>query len=326
MGVVKLVEVISCSSEDPTFPCKNMLRDLLNAANQGTKPWLCSRSNFSGRLEAEFQLERPSKIHFIDIGNFGSYTFEVLVGSSSFQEPTKYVSLLPMQTLSSSKNISNKGYYHGVFMYDKGDMNNIYVDKKWDMVKVILSQPDKKRVRFGLSFLCMRFKDKNWMSLDDDNKIKPMRIIEESEEEYLPNNSSVCKTTTNPVIISVISEQFRNDVSNFLIASKSEIPRPLKALMQEFELQLNRNLNATEKAFFQDQFKELNQKKPEEINKNRMNLLSGSWRFKEPSDFIQTDGSEPSTSTGITEGYYVMCPLCQEHYPRDEIEAHAADC
>ncbi|GFT34693.1 putative short transient receptor potential channel 2-like protein [Nephila pilipes] len=42
-----------------------------------------------------------------------------------------------------------------------------------------------------------------------------------------------------------------------------------------------------------------------------------------PEDFIQFDGVQPSTSSGIT---YVDCPICRESFPSSEIEKHAATC
>ncbi|KAF8788568.1 putative short transient receptor potential like protein [Argiope bruennichi] len=42
-----------------------------------------------------------------------------------------------------------------------------------------------------------------------------------------------------------------------------------------------------------------------------------------PEDFIQSDGVQPSTSSGVT---YVDCPICREFFPSDEIERHASTC
>ncbi|GFR07008.1 DNA repair protein [Trichonephila clavata] len=42
-----------------------------------------------------------------------------------------------------------------------------------------------------------------------------------------------------------------------------------------------------------------------------------------PEDFIQFDGVQPSTSSGIT---YVDCPICRDFFPSSEIEKHASTC
>ncbi|GFW73119.1 DNA repair protein [Trichonephila clavipes] len=42
-----------------------------------------------------------------------------------------------------------------------------------------------------------------------------------------------------------------------------------------------------------------------------------------PEDFIQFDGVQPSTSSGIT---YADCPICRDLFPSSEIEKHASTC
>ncbi|CAL1290202.1 unnamed protein product [Larinioides sclopetarius] len=393
MGVISLDYVISYSSQDKTYKAENLLQ------NPGSgKSWLCAPDDRTGRLVAEFQLSKASRIDFIDIGNHGSSTVEIQVGRSSFQSKTDYVSFLPAVTLLSLADLKESVDRNAVYMFNKSNLSEAAVGEKWDRIKVICCQPYWKKTQFGLSFLSLRtneptteFSINDQSSLSDKSDRSPFKRSKEHRPDITFTrgkqllNASRSKITQGEE--KPHSLTFEEDVNVFLIACLGEENenKTLEDYMKEFEEQSQQNMNTAEKVIFRNNYMKIrgnafiSEYNPEDsfsrkqgsrtepslfntksnsdesevpsfdlhLSTSKRRKLSDSdeadkmkralKRLKthakplkvaeilnvSPEDFIQSDGVQPSTSSGVT---YVDCPICRESYPSQEIERHASTC
>ncbi|GBN03144.1 hypothetical protein AVEN_29868-1 [Araneus ventricosus] len=384
---------LSDAQVDKTFRAENLLQ------NPGSgKSWLCAPDDRTGRLVAEFQLTKASRIDFIDIGNHGSSTVEIQVGRSCFQSKTHYVSFLPAVTLLSLADLKESVDRNAVYMFNKSNLNETAASDKWDRIKVICCQPYRKNTQFGLSFLSLRtnelmteFSINDQSSLSDKNDRSPFK----RSKEYGPDltftrgkqllNASRSKITQGEE--KPHSATFEEDVNVFLIACLGEENenKTLEDYMKEFEEQSQQRMNTAEKVIFrinymkirgnafiseynpEDSFSRQQDSRTEsslfnpksnsdesevpsfdlQLSTPRRRKLSDSdeadkmkralKRLKTPArpskaaeilnvspeDFIQSDGVQPSTSSGVT---YVDCPICRESFTSQEIERHASTC
>ncbi len=112
------------------------------------------------------KLEDASEIQQINIQNESSAFIEVLVGNSNDSEDD-YESILPavsFMTPNESKSSNNKNRIK-YFTYEDYLAKNL-IDKKWERVKVVCTQPFNNGLQFGISYI----KVYNKIVLSDESK------------------------------------------------------------------------------------------------------------------------------------------------------------
>lgn len=144
MPQLKLKHVVSCSSEDPNNPADNLLGEEVYRKWKGANPG-------EKQLAVVVQLEKSSLIHSIDIGNDGSAFVEVLVGRSSSSE--EYQVLLVASAFMSPAESKSWTNTSRVRMFGKEKLSQSTVNQKWDLVKIVCTQPFNKKEKYGLSFI-----------------------------------------------------------------------------------------------------------------------------------------------------------------------------
>ncbi|XP_059619604.1 DNA repair protein XRCC1 [Phlebotomus argentipes] len=139
-----LKSVYSFSSEDPAFPASNLLKNL---------KW---RSQGVGQ-EAEhvtIQLEKPTVISGIDLGNEASCFLGVFVAKSG-QEMTSdnYQELLLTSSFMTPVECRSLENINRVRCFNKASLVEDVANEKWDFVKIVCSQPFNAHTQYGLSFI-----------------------------------------------------------------------------------------------------------------------------------------------------------------------------
>ena len=97
------------------------------------------------------QLEKPSLISSIDVGNENSAYIEVLVSRSSSSDDYKV--LLVMSSFMSPMEARQNTNINKVRLFSYKQLSSPERDEKWDRVKVVCSQPFNRHVQYGLSFV-----------------------------------------------------------------------------------------------------------------------------------------------------------------------------
>ncbi|ESN98732.1 hypothetical protein HELRODRAFT_188891 [Helobdella robusta] len=135
MPDIKLSKVISVSSEDKNYPAENILKC------GEFKKWKC----LAGETKATIviQLSQASVIDQIHIGNEGSAFVEVLVGRSSLNIDAFQVILMASSFMTplESRNVQN---VNKVRLFKKEHLSQTAANEKWDLVKIVCSQPFNK--------------------------------------------------------------------------------------------------------------------------------------------------------------------------------------
>ncbi|KAK7088041.1 hypothetical protein V1264_022013 [Littorina saxatilis] len=152
MPPTKIKFVVSFSSQDKVYKVSNLLSD-------DSKHWLSDPQDRSGQVEAIFQLEKPCRLAFIDIGVIWCATVEVRVGKSDWPQGQSYVPLVPLQTLMSPVDCRLGRNTKRMCMFSKAHFREGGAQGEWDRIQVVCRQPWRKDVQLGLSFLRMRSHD-----------------------------------------------------------------------------------------------------------------------------------------------------------------------
>ncbi|XP_017769713.1 PREDICTED: DNA repair protein XRCC1 [Nicrophorus vespilloides] len=146
MPKIKIEKVISFSSEDPDYGAANLLD------HKSAKKWQCLKPG-ERTANVVLQLEEPTVITNVDIGNNHSAYVSVEVGRSS--NPNVFQSLIPaslfMTILESRQNVG----VHKVRMFKVDDLKKPECEEKWDLVKVICNQHFNNSIKFGISFITL---------------------------------------------------------------------------------------------------------------------------------------------------------------------------
>ncbi|XP_057365407.1 DNA repair protein XRCC1-like isoform X2 [Daphnia carinata] len=145
MAPIKLHRVISFSSEDPNQPTENLIKD------GAYRKWRC-KTGGEQKAWVELQLEKPTLISAIDIGNHGSAFIEILVGRSGCPDE-EYKTLLNSATFMTPQECRNETNLQRVRIFKHQDLNKATQTEKWDRVKVICTQPFNKQLQYGISFI-----------------------------------------------------------------------------------------------------------------------------------------------------------------------------
>ncbi|ODM91803.1 DNA repair protein XRCC1, partial [Orchesella cincta] len=123
-----------------------------NLLNRDTyRKWKCKEA---GEKEAFVILKFDQAVNFncVDIGNDGSALVEVFVARSGSGEPQYEVLLSSTAFMSplDSREGKNSG---GVKSFSLNYLCKPIAAQKWDLVKILVSQPFNRHVQYGLTFI-----------------------------------------------------------------------------------------------------------------------------------------------------------------------------
>ena len=144
MAPLKFSKVVGFSSEDPQFPASNLLaKGKWKCKEEGEKQaWVC------------LQLEELSTITNIDIGNNGAAFIEVQVGRQGCDMDQMKVLLVASSFMSVNEaRVGDNAARVRMFTQDK--LAAEVAKEKWDIVKMIATQPFNKHSKYGLSFISL---------------------------------------------------------------------------------------------------------------------------------------------------------------------------
>lgn len=146
MPTVTIASVESFSSQDPNFPASNLLA-------KETRKWKCRDAGEKSAFVV-FRLDGPVCINGIDIGNEHSAFVEVLVGRSGPASPEFKEILLTSSFMSpiESRNSTNSGR---VRCFTAKELVEPVAKERWDLVKIICTQPFNSRVQYGVAFFTL---------------------------------------------------------------------------------------------------------------------------------------------------------------------------
>ncbi|XP_034235557.1 DNA repair protein XRCC1-like isoform X2 [Thrips palmi] len=147
MPQAKFDRIVSCSSEDPAYPSKNLLLG---------RKW---RSKEAGEEKETviIQLSEPYNITGIDIGNESSAFVEVLVSRTS--SPDDFKVLLVMSSFMTPMDARAEANKNRVRMFARDSLSDPERKEKWDRIKVVCTQPFNKHMQYGLSFIKLHTSD-----------------------------------------------------------------------------------------------------------------------------------------------------------------------
>jgi len=142
MPPLNFSRIVSFSSEEPTHPATSLL-------SKGK--WACKDE---GEPEAWviLQLEEMSIISDLDLGNNGAAFIEVQVGRLGM-EVKDYQTLLVASSFMSPGEARLGDKATRVRMFSSDQFSATSAKEKWDMVKVVATQPFTKHSRYGLAFI-----------------------------------------------------------------------------------------------------------------------------------------------------------------------------
>ena len=143
MPSLKIQKIVSFSSEDPLFPASNLLKNgKWRCKEEGEKaPWVM------------FQLEKLSTITSINIGNSGSAFIEVQVGRQG-EDLSQMPVLLPASSFMSVNEA--RVSQNRVRTFGPETLEAEVSKQKWNLVKVVATQPFNMTTKFGFSFIDIR--------------------------------------------------------------------------------------------------------------------------------------------------------------------------
>lgn len=126
------------------YPASNLLASK-------SVPWKCKELG-EKKIFVVLELSEPTEISAIDIGNEHSCFIEVQVGNKGDPE-SEFKELLltsSFQTPAESRNSENP---NRVRCFNKAALVESTANEKWELVKLICTQPFNSRVQYGIAFL-----------------------------------------------------------------------------------------------------------------------------------------------------------------------------
>lgn len=114
------------------------------------KKWKC-RSAGEKNAIIVLQLEKPSVITGIDIGNEHSAYIEIFVSRAENNEDYKV--LLTMCSFMTPIESRQSQNVNKVRMFSVNDLSKPECNEKWDRIKIVCTQPFNKHVQYGLNFI-----------------------------------------------------------------------------------------------------------------------------------------------------------------------------
>ncbi|XP_031626319.1 DNA repair protein XRCC1 [Contarinia nasturtii] len=150
MPDAKIKSVALCSSEDKNYPATNLV-------NSQKKKWKCEEIGCE-KAFVVLQLEKPTKISGIDVGNEHTAIFDVSVGRVGWSYD-KYKTILMSSSLMSVTDSRASENPNRVRCFGKDALEQDVVNETWEFVKFNCQQPFNKQVQFGLSFIVIHTPD-----------------------------------------------------------------------------------------------------------------------------------------------------------------------
>uniref|UniRef100_A0AAG5D003 BRCT domain-containing protein n=1 Tax=Anopheles atroparvus TaxID=41427 RepID=A0AAG5D003_ANOAO len=177
MPSVNLKSIDSFSSEDPNHPASNLLKP-------GNKKWKCCEAGEKVAYVV-IRLDEPIQISGIDIGNEHSAFIEVLVGRSGPSNPT-FTELLLSTKFMNPVESRNSTSPNRVQFFNKSVLIPSTSEEKWDLVKIVCSQPFNARVKYGLTFVALH----TTSAERKDKSLVPDRFQKQIREEAEKGNAA----------------------------------------------------------------------------------------------------------------------------------------
>ncbi|XP_076661452.1 DNA repair protein XRCC1 [Halictus rubicundus] len=222
--IIKLVKIISCSSEHPSYPASNLLQRRSNSS------WRCAKP---GEMLATvtFQLAEPSCITGLDIANYRSCV--IIVTASTTAEPDNWVPIVNHQFLTNDEAANNK-FKDQVQIFTKKELNPETIKMKFDRVKVTCMQSANLKELFGLSFIVFKTEVVVDLGLDVFGRFKLKQTEEESsipsvnnfKEKYL-RLTETKRPDYKGELLSKIKETGMTNFSKRQEENKEPMKRPL---------------------------------------------------------------------------------------------------
>lgn len=147
MPQVKFDRIVSCSSEHPAYPAKNLL-----LGRDYSRKWKCKEPG-EERISVIIQLTQQYVITGIDIGNECAAFVEVLVSRTS--TPDDFQVLLVMSSFMTPMDARSETNKNRVRMFSQKELSDSVRQEKWDRIKVVCTQPFNKHLQYGLSFIVL---------------------------------------------------------------------------------------------------------------------------------------------------------------------------
>ncbi|XP_023338703.1 DNA repair protein XRCC1 isoform X2 [Eurytemora carolleeae] len=145
MPPLKYTKVLGYSSEDTQFPVSNLInsKGKWRGAENGEKSsWVI------------LELEKLANISHLDLGNFGSAFIEVQVGRKGMSD-SEFTTLLTASSFMSPEESRTESNTTRVRMFARDKLNQAVVTEKWNIIKVICTQPFNKHTQYGISFIAV---------------------------------------------------------------------------------------------------------------------------------------------------------------------------
>ena len=152
MPPLKFARVVSFSSESPTHPATNLLTKVLLLLRSKKGVLKCYQGKWACKEEGEeeawviLQLEEMSIVSDLDLGNNGAAFIEVQVGRLGM-EVKNYQTLLVASSFMSPGEARLGDMTNRVRMFGSDKLSTAVAREKWDMVKVVATQPFTKHTR-----------------------------------------------------------------------------------------------------------------------------------------------------------------------------------
>jgi len=144
---LKFARLVSFSSEDPLCPASSLV-----SGGPGGK-WRC-REPGEKQAWVLLQLQQLSTITGIDIGNNGAALVEIQVGRQGSNSDDMKVLLVASSFM--SVNEARVGESTGrVRMFGLDKLSKEVSKEKWDLVKIIATQPFTSQTKYGVSFVVL---------------------------------------------------------------------------------------------------------------------------------------------------------------------------
>ncbi|BHF65618.1 positive regulation of DNA ligase activity [Sparganum proliferum] len=136
--------ILSYSTEDKAFPASNLLK--VNAFYK----WKCEEAG-AKQAFVIFKFSQAYQFNRLDIGNEGSAFVEVLVSRSTTDD--SFEVLLPSSSFMSPLDAKQGTGLNRVRIFSGDDLTKSVAAQKWDVVKIVCTQPFSKTIQYGLSFI-----------------------------------------------------------------------------------------------------------------------------------------------------------------------------
>ncbi|XP_024270216.1 DNA repair protein XRCC1 [Oncorhynchus tshawytscha] len=146
MPEIKLMHIVSCSTEDNTHKADNLL------SSDTYRKWKAAKAG-EKQTSVIIQFEKEEQVYSIDIGNEGSAFIEVLVGHSTSVKDQDYEVLLVTSSFMSPTESRNGTNTNRVRFFGPTQLVKAQAQEKWDRVKIVCSQPYNKSIAYGVAFV-----------------------------------------------------------------------------------------------------------------------------------------------------------------------------